>query len=373
MTAIHVEATGVVYRNPAPNVRPRQAYFPSIAELSTGELLAAFELGSAMENLDVRLHVSRSSDGGQTWSEPVKVFEPEGFAYPVSTLGRMSRMRDGSLVAVVLVCDRSRVDEGLANPLTEGYVDTVFVLIESVDDGITWSAPRTIVPPIDWNVFEICSPIIEVNEKRWMLPTSFWKNWGGDCPHGMKAVTLVSDNRGHTWNRCVDVFNQWDTQITSWEQKQTRLSDGRWLAVCWAHDYANAKSLPNRYSFSEDNGESYGQPLIAPLNGETCTPLALLDNLILCVYRRFDQRGLWAHLAEIEGQNWVPVADEPLWGTGMDLYSTDSKNKLEEMRTLRFGYPQSVRQSDGSIFTAFWCVEDCVACIRWFRLKVDGA
>jgi hypothetical protein len=373
MTAIYVEASGVVYRNPVPNVRPRQAYFPSIVELPTGELLAAFELGSAMENLDVRLHVSRSSDGGQTWSEPVKVFEPQGFAYPASTLGRMSRMRDGSLVAVVLVCDRSRVDEGLASPLTEGYVDTVFTIIESVDDGITWSAPRSIVPPIDWNVFEICSPIIEVSESRWMLPTSLWKSWDGDCPHGMKAVTLASDDRGHTWNRCVDVFNQWDSQIASWEQKQTRLSDGRWLAVCWAHDYANAKSLPNRYSFSEDNGESYGQPLVAPLNGETCTPLALPDNRILCVYRRFDQRGLWAHLAEIDGQNWVPVADEPLWGTGMDLYGTDSKNKLEEMRTLRFGYPQSVRLSDGSIFTAFWCVEDCVACIRWFRLKVDGA
>jgi hypothetical protein len=370
MPVIHIESTGLIYRNPAPNIRPRQAYFPSIVELPGGELLAAFELGSAMENLDVRVHLSRSSDGGQNWSEPVKVFEPAKSIPPVSTLGRVSRMRDGALVAVILLCDRSRVDEGLANPVTEGYVETTFAIIESNDGGRSWSAPRTIAPPIDWNVFEICSPILEVSDTRWLLPTSLWKNWDGDCPHGMKAVALLSDDRGHTWTRCVDVFNQWEQRITSWEQKQTRLSDGRWLAVCWSHDYAGAKSVPNRYTFSHDDGESYGPPLIAPLNGETCTPLALPDNRVLCVYRRFDQRGLWAHLTEIDGQTWKPIADEPLWGTGKDLYGMDSKNKLEEMRTLRFGFPQCVRLSDGSVFAAFWCVEDCVACIRWFRLRV---
>ena len=371
MASIRVESTGHIYRNPAPNVRPRQAYFPSIVELPGGELLASFELGSAMENLDVRLHVSRSADEGRSWPEPVKVFEPEGLDYPASTLGRMSMLRDGSLVAVILICDRSRKNEGLASPLTEGYVDTTFAIIESADGGRTWSAPRMIVPPIDWNVFEICSPIIEVSDTRWILPTSLWKNWDGECPHGMKAVTLVSDDRGHTWNRCVDVLDLWEQKITSWEQKQTKLSDGRWLAVCWAHDYANAKSLPNRYAFSEDDGDTYGPPLVAPLNGETCTPLALPGNRVLCVYRRFDKRGLWAHLAEIDGQTWKPIADETLWGTGTASYSMDSANKLEEMRTLRFGFPQSVRLSDGSVFAAFWCVEDCVACIRWFRLRIE--
>lgn len=370
MSDIRVCSTGLIYRNPAPNLQPRQAYFPSIVELPNGDFLASFELGSAMENLDVRLHLSRSQDGGKTWSAPTIVYEPEGFDLPVSTLGRMSKLRDGTLVAVILICDRSRVNDGLANPATEGYVDTTFATLESVDNGHTWSAPRIVTPPIDWKVFEICSPVVEVSDRRWMLPTSLWKNWDGDCPHGMKAVTFVSDDRGHTWDRCVDVFNQWDQHITSWEQKQTRLSDGRWLAVCWAHDYAYAKSLPNRYTFSEDDGETYAPPLVSPLNGETCTPLALPENRVLCIYRRVDKRGLWAHLAEIDGTVWKPIADEPIWGTCVSSYGLDSTNKLEEMRTLRFGFPQSALLTDGTVLSAFWCVEDCVACIRWFRLKI---
>ncbi|GMV92384.1 MAG: hypothetical protein AMXMBFR82_21620 [Candidatus Hydrogenedentota bacterium] len=371
MPNITVETTGLVFRNPVPNVRPRQAYFPSVVELPNREILAAFELGSAMENVDVRLHLARSGDGGATWSEPVVVFEYERDEKPVSTLGRMSRLKDGTLVAVILLCDRSRHEEGLANPVTEGYVETTFAIIESTDGGRTWSAPRIIDPPIDWSVFEICSPILEVSDTRWMLPTSLWKDWDGNCPHGMKAVTLISDDRGRTWNRCVDVFNQWDQHVTSWEQKQTRLSDGRWLAMCWAHDYTNAKSLPNRYAFSSDDCFSYSLPSVAPLNGETCTPLALPDNRVLFVYRRFDQRGLWAHLAEFEGETWKPLADAPLWGADRALYGKDSTNKLEEMRTLRFGFPQCVHLSDRAIFVAFWCVEDCVACIRWFRLRVE--
>ncbi|MBX7255998.1 MAG: glycoside hydrolase [Candidatus Hydrogenedentes bacterium] len=368
---IHVAETGIVYRNPSPNIWSRQAFFPSVLQAPSGDLLASFDMGIAMENADVRTYLCRSSDEGKTWSQPVRIHEPDCSQSPVSTLGRVSLLRDGTLLALQLLCDRSRNEFGLANPKTEGYVETQFCFLKSHDEGRTWSKPKLIMPPLAWNAFEICSPIISVSDSRWLLPTSLWRNWDGDCPFGMKAVSFLSDDQGETWHRTVDVMNLWEQQTVCWEQKQTELSDGRRMAVCWCYDYAKNSSLPNRYAFSTDHGESYGPALISPLAGETCTPYGLPDNHVLCIYRRVDERGLWAHLACIEGDTWVPLKDEPLWGTARSSYGLQSSSKVEEMAALRFGYPQLIRLPDGDFFVVFWCVEECVAQIRWIRLRLQ--
>lgn len=367
---VQVEETGLVYRNPAPNVWSRHAFFPSVVQHPSGELLVSFDMGSAMENRDVRTYLCRSTDNGTSWSEPALLYEPRQLSSPTSTLGRISALSDGTLIALQILCDRSRTEFGLANPKTEGYVETRFVHLRSEDRGHTWSQPAHVELPVSWNAFEICSPIHAVSDSRWLLPASTWRNWDGECPFGMKAVVFVSDDAGSTWPRCTDVMNGWNRQVTSWEQKHARLADGRWIAVCWAYDYSANVSLPNRYTFTSDLGGSYGPALEAPLAGETCTPIGLPDNHILCIYRRVDVRGLWAHIARIDGTAWIPLKDEPLWGTAKASYAAHSTSKVEEMATLRFGYPQVTRLADGSLFVVFWCVEDCVSNIRWFRLRV---
>jgi hypothetical protein len=43
-----------------------------------------------------------------------------------------------------------------------------------------------------------------------------------------------------------------------------------------------------------------------------------------------------------------------------------------QMSTLKFGCPAIMHLKDGDAFVVFWCVEDCVSVIRWFRLQVEG-
>ena len=43
---------------------------------------------------------------------------------------------------------------------------------------------------------------------------------------------------------------------------------------------------------------------------------------------------------------------------------------VQNFQVLRFGAPCVVRLDDGAIFVAFWCYEDCVSVIRWYKLSI---
>ena len=182
---------------------------------------------------------------------------------------------------------------------------------------------------------------------------------------------MISTDQGKTWPRSVDVFNLWSEGIIAWEQKQTRLSDGRVLAVTWAFNNETKENHPNLYTFSEDEGESYGEPLRSPLQGQTCTPLAIHDNKILCVYRRLYKNGLWAHLTEIKGTDWKPLSELCLWGSDRAALLGAEDSSIQHQHALQFGYPQLIQLKNGEIFVVFWAVEDGLSMIRSFRLKLS--
>jgi hypothetical protein len=182
---------------------------------------------------------------------------------------------------------------------------------------------------------------------------------------------MISENQGKTWPRSVDVFDLWSEGLMTWEQKQTRLSDGRIMAITWAFNNETKKNLPNLYTFSENEGESYGAPRQSPLHGQTCTPLGLPDNRIMCVYRRLDKNGLWAHLAEIKGADWIPVTETCLWGSDRPALLGGRNSSIQNQHMLQFGFPQLIQLSNGDIFVVFWAVEDGLSIIRSFRLRVE--
>lgn len=359
--------SGVIYRNPKPHLVARHAYFPSIVEVSPGELVAGFDLGTAFEAVDVRSFAARSTDGGRTWSAPQQVFSPEG---AVSTSCRLARTGEREISGLACVMDRSRIDEGLANPATDGFVKTRFAIVRSSDGGKTFSAPESVKPPIDWHYFEVCSPVVVTPSGRWLAPTAIWPDWDGNDPHGPKALVLVSDDHGKTWPRAVDVMNRRNDRIGFFEQKIVTLSDGRLMALCWTVDLKSKSNLSNHIAFSSDDGDTFSSPVATPIRGETCTPVALDDNHVLLVYRRVDKKGLWAVLARVGEKNLEIVHELPLWGANVDSHDTTHQSLLAQMSTLRFGCPTVTRLADGSIFAAFWCVEDSVSNIRWLKISV---
>jgi len=353
------------------------AYFPSVVSLANGELLCSLVLGEAFEAPNCHTHVASSRDSGVTWQ----------LAGPLcaSTRGRLTSdtaritaLPDGRVVAFMIRADRAQhPEEGLANPETLGFVPTETLLVWSHDWGRTWQEPRTLRPPLVGPEFEMCCPIVPLSDGRWLLPTSTWCGWDGDCPNGMRMVAFVSHDQGQSWPEYRDVMVDpagcviyWESKIAELPPEGAREGGARLLAVAWGYDRVAGKDVPNQYALSHDGGQTWTAPRSTGLQGQTLTPHVLDDGRVLCIYRRTDRPGLWANLSHLAGDEWVNDLSQPLWGANARGLMGASENMAENFQVLRFGAPSSTRLQDGTIFVAFWCYEDCVSVIRWFKLQI---
>jgi hypothetical protein len=368
---IKCTGTGLIYRNPKPHVHSVHAYFPSVVPLANGELLATLVLGEAFESPNCRTNVARSVDNGETWQLEGPIYAGTT-ARLTSDASRITALPAGEVVAFMIRAERTdRPDEGLTNPENLGFVPIELAILRSSDFGHTWTKPEAFAPPLIGPSFEMCSPITPLRDGRWLLPTHTWHSWDGACPNGLKMVAFVSHDRGQTWPAYVDVMEDPEQHVIYWESKIVEFHDGRLLAAAWAYDKDATEDLPNQYAISPDGGSTWSTPQSTGLLGQTLTPFLVGDGRILCVYRRMDQPGLWANLSHLDGQTWVNDTCAPLWGAQSAGLTGASDNMVENFQVLRFGAPCITRLPDGVIFVAFWCYEDCVSNIRWFKLEID--
>lgn len=365
---IQLLSSGAIYRNPKPYLRAANAWHPTVLNLGGGRLLASFDIGQAVESLDYRTYLSRSSDNGQTWSEPAQILE-ERTAAPTSHTMRLTRLSDGSLVAMGARFHRDRADEGLTRRDNMGFCPMDLILLRSADEGRSWSPPRNILPPLVGPAFEMCHSIVELRDGTWLWPTSTWRGWDGDCPNGMKAVAFVSRDRGETWPEYLDVLDDHRNGVIHFEQSLVELPDGRLLAAAWAFDErSGSTSRPVQYAISTDR-KTFSPARSTGLNGETSKLLHLSDDLLLCVYRRTDQPGLWAARVRVDGDgNWTTIEQQPIW-QGADTRMLGQRGASDELGELKAGYPTLRKLDNGEVFVAFWCCQEGLYQIRWVRLN----
>jgi hypothetical protein len=368
VASIQVVESDVVYRNPKPYLRSIQARHPSLAVFGDGEMLAAFDLGEADEALNYRTYRARSRDGGSTWILEDAIF-PNPPGRPTSYTVRISRVADG-LAAFGALHYRDDPNGGLLNRATLGFVPTELILLRSQDRGRTWNGPETIAPPLTSPAWEACHHVVELAGGRWLAPTATWRGWDGEFPVGEQTVVLISDDRGKTWPSFGRVFDGRENGLAHWEVSVIPLLDGRILAVAWVHDPRTGKNLPTPFTLSRDRGNSFDPPRPTGLLGQTCKGIQLRDGRILCFYRREDKPGLWANLSALEGDDWINLAETPIW-QGAPSGMTGRTNSADELAALSFGYPTPVQLTNGDVFVVHWCIERNVGIIRWERVRVS--
>lgn len=289
---------------------------------------------------------------------------------PNTDSARISLAADGTLVAFVIRQHRQRLDEGLNNPATGGYVEQDLLIARSRDRGRTWIGPDAFTAPLVGPCFEICAPITMLSNDAWLLSTSTWQDWDGYCPNGIRTLAFISHDHGASWPTYVNTMTNLEDEITYWESKMIQLHDGRVLVVAWAYDRRNKRDLPNQYVISSDGGETFSQPASTGLLGQTLTPLQLGDGRLLSAYRRMDRPGLWAVISHLEGDHWVNEDQHGLWGTASGGLVATTGNMVNNFARLQFGAPCLVDLGNGMVHVSFWAAEECLTSARWIKVKV---
>lgn len=367
---ITVTATGLVYSNPKPYLRSRQAFHPTLVRLEDGELLCSYDVGEGVESLDYRTYLSRSSDGGETWVQQGPLLNEAGTP-PTSSSVRLTRLTNGRLVGFGIRFHRDDPEEGIVSRDTLGFVPMDLFTITSPDRGKTWTEPAAFTPPIQNPAFEICHSIVELPNGAWILPTATAKGWDGSLPAEQRSVIFVSEDQGASWNSSANTFQQPDTIF--WEQSLIRMDDGRLIVAAWAHNFVTGENQPTPFAISKDSGTTFSEPFATGFEGQTCKLLSLGENRILCVYRGSDKPGLWATLSQIDGNAWKNLYDLPLWGSRLQSSGmTGEDNTYDELSGLHFGYPTLLRTGPTSVLVAFWCLEGWTCNIRWYELEITS-
>ena len=96
--------------------------------------------------------------------------------------------------------ERSPDDEGLTEGASIAFVPMKVEIYRSTDQGLTWTGPEKVDPPIADTAFELCSLVEVLADGTMIWPTSTWPTVGQEVnAAGFRAGLFVSRDQGKSW------------------------------------------------------------------------------------------------------------------------------------------------------------------------------
>lgn len=227
---------------------------PAIVASNDGTLLAFAEgrKNSGGDSGDIDMLVKRSTDGGQTWSPQIVIWDDGE-----NTCGNPCPVVDRSTGVIWLLMTHNPGvyrERALGNNASDSR--TVWVT-HSDDDGLTWDEPTDITastknPNWDWYA---TGPGIGVQLERGehpgrlLIPANHDTKGSEQAPSIRGAHSIYSDDHGQTWTLSDNAI-----QPNMNESQLVELSDGRVMTNMRSY-YGDAR---RRYSLSDDGGTTWG-------------------------------------------------------------------------------------------------------------------
>ncbi len=249
--------------------------FPDICRLADGRLMVVFYAGYDHVSLPKpehprggRIDAVFSTDEGATWSAPQVIYDgPDDDRDP-----SIAQLRDGRLLCSFFSL----------RPATNGYTGLGTWLLESTDQGRTWSAPRRLS-----DRYYCSSPVRELGDGQLIL--GLYRQ-DGDTSAG---AVIRSDDGGRTWGPVIDI-DPGGRRLDA-ETDVIALPDGSLFAV----QRAPEQSMCFSRSLDEGRTWSVSEPLGFPGH---CPYLLRAADGVLLLAHRLPQTML--HYSRDDGLSW---------------------------------------------------------------------
>jgi len=359
----------VLYENPEPNLFSRHGYFPGVVKLNSGKLLCLFVMGQAFESADQTTWIAASTDNGQTWQLQGPVYDKSVLGTTTSDCMKPTLMQDGRLIAIGYRFDRSNPDCKLVNIQTGGLRSAEVIVSFSDDEGGKWSIPKPISLPRSASL-EISGPCIQLHNGNLLAGGSPFPLWDGTNPRGNNGVLLQSIDKGQTWNDDVSYFKSKSGTVLPFETRFCQMSDGRIIAIVWAHDTSTGTNLPNQITVSNDCGQTWSAPIDTGILGQASSLIPLEGDYLLTIHaQREGKVGLYVRVVKLSGNKLDILREKNIW----DKASSVNIGSYSDMsNSLRFGQPSLTKLSDNEFLAVHWAILDGQGKIMTHHLAVTN-
>jgi len=363
--------TGLIYENPKPQVRSRHGYFPGLALLPSGELVALFVVAAALEAADATTWVARSRDLGTTWElEGPLAARPDPLEMPASDYLKPTALANGTMAAIGYRFHRGDPDQGISFEATGGILPGDDIICFSRDGGRSWGRPR-VIPRTRPELLEISGPCLELRSGGLIAPAAPFRMPDGSNPSGQLGILLRSTDKGETWSDDTVFFRSRSGNLTPFESRVCEMQEGRLVAIVWAYDTNACLSYPNHLAVSHDDGRTWSEPIDTGCPAESSSLLWLGGDRLLTIHAH---RGVHSHISvkvvDFRRDRWNQVEQMSIYGAGSPRDRARARAMPEMFASLRFGQPSLVRLPDDEFLAVHWAIEDGHGKIRTHRLRV---
>ncbi len=314
-------AINVVKRMTVASGEPRHRAFNGTVRLSTGEILIFYREGSDhWVTDDGVVKMVRSSDDGESWSDPETIFSS-----PEMSCGAHhapAQLSDGRLIVpMTLIKD-------IANRKFGGHYRSETHVISSADGGRSWTEPTQIGPMEGWYWQNNYGRVRELPDGRVFIP-------GGGQKLGEEpwySGYFVSHDGGRTFPDLVTVAHGLADEIDL-----APLGDGRWIAM--VRDLEPPHYLHR--SYSEDDGRTWSSPVNSGMLGHCPSFLVMPSGALLLGHRQLDRsrpHGCGLIASTDGGESWEDMGN---------IYV--APNDIRDC-----SYPSMVLLDDGRVFCSYY-------------------
>ena len=350
--------TSIIYENPLPMLNSKQSMFPSICKLDNGDILAMHQIGEAFESVNATTYISKSVDGGLTFSSPVKMFNKK-FERPIrSDTLKVTKLDGNKLFAIGYQFIRKDPTLPLGNPKTGGLLDDEVVFCVSNDNGKTWSKRKVI--KTYWGAHtEASGHIIKLADGSLATPITGFNDWEVSKITPCQGRLLRTYDNGKTWNDSVVCMEFEDTNVTCFEQRMCQTTNGTIAVIGWNENIKTGELLNNHVTLSTDNGKTFTTPIDTGIKGQASFIMALDDNKILslhCLRKNCENPGILACIVDITKGTWNIIEKEIIWSPKVPILKDN--NFADIFAYLKFGQPSAIKVGKNELLMTHWACEN---------------